>query len=111
VHGFLDNLAQVYEEADDESADSEVFLQAVRVATGGDAVTAAALARMVQANESLREALPADVDDGRPGSLSRRLADALKKREQTRYGEQGLRVERAGKGQGGRVLWRIAGDG
>jgi hypothetical protein len=99
IPGFLGNLEALYDKADEGSAEWEEFLLAWWEAFGEKPVTVAQLAKKVENDEELKEALPpdlAEVLDKSKASFSRRLGNALSKRAGTRYGEDALHVVRAG---------------
>jgi Bifunctional DNA primase/polymerase, N-terminal len=99
IPGFLTNLAALYDKADEGNAEWEEFLHAWWETFAEDPVTVAQIVKKVEADEDLREALPPDLVeafDKSKGSFSRRLGNALSKRAGTRYGEDALRVVKAG---------------
>jgi hypothetical protein len=99
IPGFLTNLSALYDKADEGNAEWEEFLLAWWEAFGEQPVTVAQLTKKVENDGDLREALPPDLVeafDKSKGSFSRRLGNALSKRAGTRYGEDALRVVKAG---------------
>ncbi len=110
--GFLDNLETLYETADEEASEWEAFLGRWYETHGDAVLTVAALADEITAGGPLRDTLPARLASSldRPASFRRSLGKALSKREGTRFGDQDLRVERAGE-EHHVVLWRVTADG
>jgi hypothetical protein len=99
IPGFLTNLAALYDKADEGNAEWEEFLLAWWETFAEHPVTVAQIVKKVEADEDLREGLPPDLIeafDKSKGSFSRRLGNALSKRAGTRYGEDALRVVKAG---------------
>ena len=99
IPGFLGNLSALYDKADEGNAEWEEFLLAWWETFEEEPVTVAQLAKRVETADELREALPPDLAeafDKSKGSFSRRLGNALSKRSGTRYGEDALRVVKAG---------------
>jgi hypothetical protein len=99
IPGFLGNLSALYDKADEGNAEWEEFLLAWWETFAEEPVTVAQLTKRVETADELREALPPDLAealDKSKGSFSRRLGNALSKRSGTRYGEDALRVVKAG---------------
>jgi hypothetical protein len=99
IPGFLGNLSALYDKADEGNAEWEEFLHAWWETFAEEPVTVAQLTKRVETDDDLREALPPDLAealDKSKGSFSRRLGNALSKRSGTRYGEDALRVVKAG---------------
>ncbi len=99
IPGFLGNLSALYDKADEGNAEWEEFLHAWWETFAENPVTVAQLTKKVEIDEDLREALPPDLAealDKSKGTFSRRLGNALSKRAGTRYGEDALRVAKAG---------------
>ena len=99
IPGFLGNLSALYDKADEGNAEWEEFLLAWWETFAEEPVTVAQLTKRVETADDLREALPPDLAealDKSKGSFSRRLGNALSKRSGTRYGEDALRVVKAG---------------
>jgi hypothetical protein len=99
IPGFLGNLSALYDKADEGNAEWEEFLLTWWETFAEEPVTVAQLTRKVENDQDLREALPPDLVealDKSKGSFSRRLGNALSKRSGTRYGEDALRVVKAG---------------
>jgi hypothetical protein len=99
IPGFLGNLSALYDKADEGNAEWEEFLLAWWETFAEEPVTVAQLAKRVETDDDLREGLPPDLAealDKSKGSFSRKLGNALSKRSGTRYGEDSLRVVKAG---------------
>ncbi len=79
-------------------------------------MTAQPVARLIEdfeAGGALRDALPDDLAEalGRPASFRPKLGKALSKRAGTRFGDAGLRVERAGQDSRSTAFsWRVLVD-
>jgi len=96
---FLGNLSALYDKADEGNAEWEEFLLAWWETFAEEPVTVSELTKKVEDDDSLREALPPDLAealDKSKGTFSRKLGNALSKRSGTRYGEDALRVVKAG---------------
>ncbi|MEJ7787410.1 MAG: hypothetical protein WKF96_21610 [Solirubrobacteraceae bacterium] len=112
VHGFLANLADLYDQADDEANEWEGFLTALRDATNGERFVTGDVVRALSGNHTLRDALPDDLTAKlqTPG-FSRALGKALKAKLDTRHGDHGLHVASAGRdGHSKAPLWIVATD-
>ena len=109
VDGFLGNLEELYDKADESSAEWEAFLEEWRRQQGEDPITGKALTKLITEEKTLRDALPGELSealDKGEGSFTRRLGKALSKRAATRYGEDGLHVSEAGEERRAK-LWRV----
>lgn len=99
VEGFLGNLEELYDKADESSLEWEAFLQEWWRQRGDDPITGKALTKLITEEKSLKDALPGDLSealDKGEGSFTRRLGKALAKRAGTRYGDDGWHVSEAG---------------
>ena len=104
---FLDNVDEMYEQADESTGQWEGFLQALLEPYRDQSFTTKELAKRLRTDTALRDALPDELeDDLKPEGLSRRLGIAFSKRAGRRYGESNLHLERAGKEKGA-VKWRV----
>jgi len=117
VEGFLQNSAQLYERAAEDTGSWEAFLDAWRTAYDGERVTARRVAEDLYKGDykAMREALPDEfglIDDNHlDKNLAKRLGHAFAKREGVRYGPERLHLARAGK-ESRAVLWTTwVGDG
>jgi hypothetical protein len=99
VGGFLGNLKELYDKADEGNAEWEAFLEEWWRQRGEDPITVKGLAKLINDEVLLKDALPGDLSealDKGEGSFTRRLGKALAKRAGTRYGEDGLHILEAG---------------
>jgi hypothetical protein len=110
IPGFLGNLAALYDKADAGGAEWEGFLQAWwEELDASKPITVADLTKRINDNDALKEALPGDLAeafDKSAGSFSRKLGTALAKRAGTRYGDDGMRIVRAGEFRRA-VRWKL----
>jgi hypothetical protein len=112
VEGFLGNLTNLYDE-NDEDSQWEAFLRAWRRRLGERAVTVAQLITYLldETDTILAEALPDTLAPARidpAGNFQRKLGKALAKHADTCYGDENLRLERAGKDMHTKnYLWKI----
>ena len=109
VGGFLGNLKELYDKADEGNAEWEAFLEEWWKHRGEDPITVKALAKLINDEALLKNALPGDLSealDKGEGSFTRRLGKALAKRAGTRYGEDGLHITEAGE-QRRAKLWSV----
>jgi hypothetical protein len=101
IDGFLENLEEMYQTADEDGAQWEAFLSMIGNTFKDGSFTAADLCERMATHSALREALPSTISSAvntkNPASLSTCLGHAFRKRTGTRYGEQGWHLERAGK--------------
>ncbi|HJT56652.1 MAG TPA: hypothetical protein VJ761_09155, partial [Ktedonobacteraceae bacterium] len=97
----------------DEDTQWETFLRAWKERIGGQAVSVARLMHYLldESNPALAEALPdtlAPVRSDASGNFQRRLGKALAKHVDTCFGDENLRLERAGKDTHTKnQLWRV----
>ena len=99
IPGFLGNLNDLYDKADESGAEWEGFLSAWHAHHGEDPITVAELTKLIKDNNHFRAALPSDLLealDKSDGGFTRRMGNALSKRAGTRYGEDELHVAVAG---------------
>jgi hypothetical protein len=115
LSGFLANLNALYEQADEEAGQWEAFLTAWESACGSEPLTVAELSAQIAKNAELAAALPDDLAETskteKEANYRRRLGKALAKRAGVRYGESGVRLERADSDTHKKVnRWRILRD-
>src|SRR5262249_7220370 len=101
VEGFLQNLEEMYQTADEDGTQWEGFLEAIADAYKVDVpFTVADLCRRMDNDSTLRDAVPHVVDAAanpkQQGSFSRCIGHAFVKRLGTRFGDDGWHLERAG---------------
>jgi hypothetical protein len=110
VTGFLSNINQVHEEADEESAEWEAFLRAWAIKLGDQPLLVSQVAFAFAGPESVL--LPEGLDEIPPnGSQNKRFGGVLRRKAGTRFGDRELRIERAGKhSHTGNMLWRVTGN-
>lgn len=109
IPGFLDNLSELYDKADEGGAEWEAFLSEWWRQRGEDSITVKDLTALLEDAKQFREALPGDLLeawDKSKGSFTRRLGNALSKRAGTRYGDEGLHVSAAGEFRRAK-LWSV----
>jgi hypothetical protein len=109
IEGFLANLEELYSKADEGNAEWEAFLEEWWRQRGEDKITVKDLAKLIEDEKPLQDALPGDLSEARDkgeGSFTRRLGKAIAKRAGTRYGEDGLHITEAGSARAGK-LWSI----
>ncbi len=111
--GFLQNLEELHNAADDEGNEWEAFLIAWRATIGEQSVSVAELCNQVAGSANLREALPnalADALASTPDKFKQRTGIAFKKRVGRRFGESGFHLERAEDDTHNKVArWKVAG--
>ena len=110
VNDFLGNLEELYEAADEEGQQWELFLRTWDQKYDLEWVTVAQIFTDVQQeHSSLREALPdhlAEAIEGK-GNLRIRLGRALEKREGVRFGDEQYRLEKRLDSHSKRKQWRV----
>lgn len=107
VDGFLGNLAQLYEQVDEDEVAWEQFLRAWYERYGAEPATVAQVAADLQTSDTFVQTLPGDLADAfaGKGSFARKLGKALGKRVGAIFGS--LRLEKAGEAD--HVFkWRVA---
>ncbi len=101
VEGFLQNLEEMYQTADEDGAQWEGLLEVLADIYGVDApFTVADLCRRMDNDSTLRDAVPNAVDAAanpkKQGSFSRCIGRAFVRHVGTRFGDEGWYLERAG---------------
>jgi hypothetical protein len=115
VSGFLENLPELYEVADEESAEWESFLRALEAKYGRGTFTTATVVNDLASHPSpLLESLPGDLADTWHGfqpqtNFNRRLGKALAVRTERRYGPDQHRIEHVRQERSAQV-WRVVSD-
>lgn len=105
ISGFLSNLDAMYNEADTETPQWEVFLQTWHDVVGDKALTAADLINHLNDNAELRAALPDVIADTSTRNYVRRLGNALAKKKGVRF-PNGYSVIKTDKGKYG-ATWQV----
>ena len=109
IEGFLGNLEELYSKADEGNAEWEAFLEEWWRQRGEDPIAVKDLAKLIEDEKLLRDALPGDLSEARDkgeGSFTRRLGKAIAKRAGTRYGDNGLHIMEAGEVRRAK-LWSV----
>ncbi len=110
--GFLANLHELYDAADEEATEWSAFLGALWEVFGvGEFTTAELVAQLTkplrtEGEEAMLQSLPEEFHANDPG-LSRRLGKAFAQRAETRYGA--YRLVKAGK-EHQALTWRVTAD-
>lgn len=114
VPGFLGNVQELYDLADDGTPQWEGFLAALHATYGDHSFTVAQLSNELQTNAPLRETLPDEISagwgDGQSPSnrFKTKLGKAFRARVGTRFGADCVYLERAGaESRGQQVRWRV----
>jgi len=114
VRGFLGNMQEFYDLADDGTPQWESFLVALHTEYCEDSFSVAELSRQLQSDSSLREVLREELSGawGEKEAPSDRfkvkLGKAFRIRLGTRFGNDGLHLERAGQeSKGKQVRWKV----
>ena len=98
VQGFLGNLDELYDQADSEGSDWQVFLTVLREVFAGGSFTVADIvnrAHLYGDESPLRGAVPSELQDalaGR-GSFAKKLGKALSRRRDQIFSHQGRRLQ------------------
>jgi hypothetical protein len=117
IKGFLGNLEEMYQMADEESEEWEAFLrrwhEIFADAAQPVSVVVKYLKDEVGVAGTLSDVLPDDLSsiperngDGKPISLEKRLGKALSKKLGVRYGDDGIHLEKTGEGKKAK-LWCV----
>jgi hypothetical protein len=117
IKGFLANLKELYDVADDGAAEWERFLRALDDQYDRKSFTTATLVQDLiaeSAEHPLVGALPEDLaelfhDPAKRSSLNRRLGKAFSGRVQRRFGPSQHRIERAGENRSAQ-MWKVVHD-
>lgn len=111
VPGFLQNLDKMYETADIESSQWEIFLSAWYEQFGNNDVTVAGVIATVESQVHFRTAMPETllgVFQSERGSFACRLGKALAQRVEARFGNCGYYVQRGPNDDHAKVArWRV----
>jgi len=106
VKGFLDNLDAMYNETDIDTPEWEGFLEAWLEYVGKEPATTAEVIEVLNEHEDFRASLPSSLvgRDGR--DYSRRLGNALSRRNDVRY-PGGLMVSKVGQKKHHATAWQV----
>ncbi|GHO88047.1 hypothetical protein KSZ_60530 [Dictyobacter formicarum] len=115
VTGFLSNLEQLYEEADEGNAQWEAFLQTWIERFGSEWITVAELVEAITDRENAAGSCFADIlPDAlqyalkeKSASFKIRIGKALDKRVDTCYGRENLHLEKTLDKHNKKSLWRV----
>lgn len=105
ISGFLRNMAEFYEKADEEARQWEHFLK-VWKELAKPPLTSAQLAQLIEDDDALNEALPDVILEARSRAKSngkgfnKSLGRALAQKEDRQYGDDGIYVTSVGEYQG-----------
>ena len=112
INGFLGNLDQMYDEADDEGPAWTRFLTAWRAVLDASPVTVSEVTSQLNCDSPFRRTLPDELAEGfLTAGFKRMFGNALRKRRNRRYGPHALYVERAGEDSHSKVArWRVRGQ-
>jgi hypothetical protein len=96
---FLANTGESWNHADDTDIQWEEFLRVIRESYGSKAFTVKEISERTKVKEAMKEALPlefaTDLEE-HPARFPIRLGRAFSSRENTRFGDSGIHVERDG---------------
>ena len=113
VDGFLDNLAQLYDETDVEGPQWTGFLEMWLLTLGKNDYTTAAVIEAIKKEKDLEAALPEPLsglplgDDKEVKAFSIRLGRALRKRKGTPYGRNNVRLDMKEDKHSKQKLWSV----
>lgn len=117
VAGFLGNLDEMYEQADETSDEWETFLRVWYAKwenspkTTGDIVDAIQPQERWALDDKLRAALPTEFAGYEKGTLARKLSWAFRRIKDKRFAEDGLRLERLANDKHTKAAqWRVVMD-
>jgi hypothetical protein len=109
IPDFLSNLATVYEQADEESAEWEAFLRQWHGAMGSNAISVASLLED-HLFSSLTAVLPDTIQealDHKTGDPKKRIGKALSRKRDVRYGNEQYRLAAVPDTHKNTLLWRV----
>jgi hypothetical protein len=112
VEGFLANVTALYDANDEDANAWETLLRAMIGVFGGRRFTTGDLSAAIDQDAALQHSLPEDLADKRGlKSFRQVLGIALKRHVDTRHGDDGIHIVRAGEDTRNRTpIWRIAVD-
>ncbi len=118
IDGFLNNLDQLYEQADEDAVQWAAFLHAWRDSYKEDEVLTATVAKDIRAGSlddaiigaQLYNTLPDELSDLHKGDLKKRLGKALSQRVGSQFDESGLHLVKSSvEKRSGAIYWKVAG--
>jgi hypothetical protein len=109
AHGFLANLAELYDENDEEASSWEQLLRAIHRTFAQQEFSTGQLATAIDLHEHLADALPTDLAEKRRApNFKQLLGKALRQHLETRHGPDSIRITQAGKdSRSGSPQWKI----
>jgi hypothetical protein len=110
ILGFLENLQELYEEADPTEGQWQVFLERIYHQYNGNAFGVVDLVRDLRRDEFFHAMLPDDlIDDDRGGNLfQRKVGNAFRQKVDRRYGPYGVHLVKAGQDRSSKtVRWIV----
>lgn len=118
VDGFLGNLDQLYEQADEDAVQWAAFLHAWRDYYQEEEVLTATIAKDIRAGAldeaiigvQLYNTLPDELSDLHKGDLKKRLGKALSQRVGSQFDASGLHLVKSSvEKRSGAIYWKVAG--
>jgi putative DNA primase/helicase len=113
IEGFLGNLEEMYQIADEESEEWEAFLRRWREVYGEIPQLVSTVVKHIKDEIGLTDTLPDDIAaiaeltaNGRRISFERRLGKALASKRGVRYGDDGIHLAVIGEGKKAK-LWCV----
>lgn len=110
IKGFLGNLSAMYDIADTDTPQWEGFLEAWREFVGENPVTVSEVIGLLNQNEEFKASLPDSLVGKDSRDYSRRLGNALSKKNGIRY-TNNLMVEKTGIKKHHAITWRVGSYG
>jgi hypothetical protein len=111
IVGFLGNRQEFYSKVDPTEAEWEAFYLGICSVFAERKFTALQLADRIRSDSDLREVLPEEFidafSDRMGGSLQRALGNAFRKKAGTRFGDENIRIDRAGETRNKVAEWVI----
>jgi hypothetical protein len=112
VEGFLGNLAELYDENDEEAREWETFLRSTAEVFNECEFSTSELAAAIDRQQPFADTLPSDLADKRKlTSFKQVLGKALRRHVDTRHGEDSIRIIQSSEDRKNRTpRWQIAVD-
>jgi hypothetical protein len=115
VRGFLGNMQEFYDLSDDSTPQWESFLAGIYAEYGQERFTVSQLSGRLQADAALKESLPEELAavwgerDSPSDRFKTKLGKAFRTRVGTRFGSDGLFLERGGtESKGKQIRWKVS---